>query len=76
MWVWASNIAAAMASTALGVAQALADPSITNPILKIGLSSLIGAAGAVQLTSIPFKQADSSAICNWWCCAWKQLHRR
>ena len=34
MWVWASNIAAAMASTALGVAQALADPSITNPILK------------------------------------------
>ena len=52
MWVWASNIASAIASTALGVAQALADPSITNPILKIGLASLVGAAGAVQLTSV------------------------
>lgn len=51
MWLWGSQLLSAMANTALAITQTLAD--VTLPTLaKIGLTSLISAAGIAQMAAI------------------------
>lgn len=51
MWLWGSQILSAVANTALGVAQTLADATLPT-VARVALGALVGAAGAAQLTTI------------------------